>query len=1022
MPPPSRRDAVATWDGRAIHVWVWDGDRGLSVAALYRAFRPPWPTTPMALGTPSMVSVLPRRGRPLLTPSVSMTPRLAARWFAESPEWVPAAAAVQATDSVRWFGRLGRLADELVEAGRVRPVLERRRASDTWITRWAPVPDAATEALLAGFAASMPPVARAEPARPSDEPPDPQTATSEILHAFVDGIARTALHLGDWTPDDGDDRSHVARARRAVFGALAHPEPAVRQLGAAPTAEVARLADELDAMLRRARGEPVVRARVRLELPDDVDLPWRVELDIVDEADAGRWCSADDVWDRSDLAVEVAGDPRHVEVLRDVLGDAARRIGKVVPQLADWAVAHEPTSVELDLEEAEDFLVEGPAALESERIELVGPERLVKAHVGVRGRVSAGPSDRPGGFTKEAIVAWSASISADGETTALSDAELLRAEAAGSTLLRSGRRWVRIDPQALRKARQRLDDERADHGVVDPLTLLSLTADPDTEIDAELEVETATPAVGDGILGTSVGEQYQPGTLRSWAAELVAGLVDARLTEAPEPDGFVGTLRPYQRRGLGWLSFLAELGLGGCLADDMGLGKTATTLAHLLGRPGPHLVVCPLSVVHNWEAEARRFAPALRTLVHHGSTRQRPLDDSQVRLDGIVDEATADLVITTYGLLARDLDHLAATEWSTLVLDEAQMIKNPATNAARAVRKLTAGQKLALTGTPVENRLADLWALLDAVNPGMLGSREKFRHRFAKPIERDGDADAAAQLRTLTQPFVLRRTKADRTLVPDLPDKIEQTAYATLTKEQAVLYQHVVSQLLDDAEQSEGMARRGLVLQALTRLKQICNHPVHVLGDGSRLAGRSGKLARFDELVDELLDVDERALVFTQFRQMGELLRRHLFERLGLSVPFLHGGVAKSQRDQMVASFQAGQGAPLLLVSLKAGGTGLNLTAASQVIHYDRWWNPAVEDQATDRAWRIGQGRTVLVHKLVCEGTIEERVAALIDDKRALAESVVGTGESWLTELSTADLRALVELDGRAAGREGDRG
>ena len=370
-------------------------------------------------------------------------------------------------------------------------------------------------------------------------------------------------------------------------------------------------------------------------------------------------------------------------------------------------------------------------------------------------------------------------------------------------------------------------------------------------------------------------------------------------------------------------------------------------------------------------------------------------------------------MITTYGLLPRDIEHLGAVAWSTVVADEAQLIKNPGTRAAKAFRVLRAGQKLALTGTPVENRLADLWAILDAVNPGMLGSRERFRHRFGKPIERDGDGEAAARLRRITQPFVLRRTKADRTLVPDLPDKIEQIAWAGLTREQAVLYQHVVDQLLADAAATTGMKRRGLVLAALTRLKQICNHPAHVLGDGSRLAGRSGKLERYDELVAELLDVGERALVFTQFREMGELLRRHAAERLDLRVPFLHGGVSRARRDEMVANFQAGLGPPLLLISLKAGGTGLNLTAASQVIHYDRWWNPAVEDQATDRAWRIGQGRTVVVHKMVCEGTVEERIATLIDQKRALADSVVGTGESWLSELSTAELRDLVALDAR---------
>jgi len=343
-----------------------------------------------------------------------------------------------------------------------------------------------------------------------------------------------------------------------------------------------------------------------------------------------------------------------------------------------------------------------------------------------------------------------------------------------------------------------------------------------------------------------------------------------------------------------------------------------------------------------------------------------------------------------------------------VVLDEAQAIKNALTQRARAARALDAEFTLALTGTPVENHLGELWSILDAVNPGMYGSATQFAERYSKPIQRNADPVALASLRALTQPFILRRTKADKTLIPELPDKIEQIAWATLTREQATMYQAVVDQLLADAQAQTGMKRRGLVLAALTRLKQICNHPAHAAGDGSRIAGRSGKLARFDELVDDLLAAGEAALVFTQFREMGLLLQRHLRDRLLIDVPFLHGGVSRIGRDTMVERFQGGIGAPMLIVSLKAGGTGLNLTNASQVIHYDRWWNPAVEDQATDRAWRIGQTHTVVVHKLVCEGTLEERISQLIDDKRELASSVLGTGEQWLSELSTDDLRALV--------------
>ncbi|MFM7045743.1 MAG: DEAD/DEAH box helicase, partial [Ilumatobacteraceae bacterium] len=462
----------------------------------------------------------------------------------------------------------------------------------------------------------------------------------------------------------------------------------------------------------------------------------------------------------------------------------------------------------------------------------------------------------------------------------------------------------------------------------------------------------------------------------------------------------------YQLRGLGWLQGLRELGLGGCLADDMGLGKTPTTLAHLAGVDGPHLVVCPLSVVHNWETEAARFTPGLRVLVHHGAARA----DGDAFADSVV---AHDIVVTTYQVATRDIDLLRGIEWSTLVLDEAQMVKNPDTATARALRTVRAGQALALTGTPVENRLRELWSIFNIVVPGLLGSGAKFRDRFATPIERQRDAAATAALRQLTGPFLLRRTKADRSLVPDLPDKVEQVAWAALTREQAVMYQAVVDRLMAEAAEATGMARRGLVLSALTRLKQVCNHPAQALADGSRLSGRSGKLHRFDELLADFLDTGERALVFTQFAEMGTLLQQHLLERHHLTAPFLHGGLSKTARDRMVAEFSAAESSiPLMVVSLRAGGTGLNLVAASRVVHYDRWWNPAVEDQATDRAWRIGQQRSVFVHKLVCEGTVEERIDALINDKRALADAVVGTsGEQWLSELNNDELHALVSLD-----------
>ena len=492
-----------------------------------------------------------------------------------------------------------------------------------------------------------------------------------------------------------------------------------------------------------------------------------------------------------------------------------------------------------------------------------------------------------------------------------------------------------------------------------------------------------------------------------WLGDLLDDALHATVQPVSTPEAFIGELRPYQERGLGWLGFLGRLGLGGCLADDMGLGKTAQVIASLLVDEvvGPTLVVCPVSVLGNWRSELERFAPDLSVLVHHGPTRHRDHDEPFAER-----APTCDVVLTTYSLVARDADDLGAVSWGRLVLDEAQQVKNPAAKQTKAVGRLRAGRRLALTGTPVENSLSELWSIMHFLNPGLLGSAGAFRQRFAIPIERDRDDRATDALLRLTGPFVLRRLKSDKSIIADLPDKIETTHHCPLTREQATLYQAVVDDLLRRAEEEDGMKRRGLVLAGLMRLKQVCNHPAHYLGDGSALAGRSGKLIRVEELVDELLSAGDKALCFTQFRQWGDALRPYLEERFGVEVLWLHGGVPRSKREAMVERFGETSGPLVFLISLKAGGTGLNLTAASHVIHLDRWWNPAVEDQATDRAYRIGQQRNVFVHKLVSAGTVEERIDELIASKRDLAERVLGSGEEWMTELSTDELRDLVAL------------
>ena len=551
-------------------------------------------------------------------------------------------------------------------------------------------------------------------------------------------------------------------------------------------------------------------------------------------------------------------------------------------------------------------------------------------------------------------------------------------------------RWVEVRPEELQHAVQVLERQaqEGERSMAVPELLRAAAGLAPSE--------SGLPIVGVNAQGWLRQVLLEPGAWRPEAEDA--------------PAGFRGELRPYQERGLGWLHFLDRAGLGACLADDMGLGKTIQLLALLLAEreaaappPPPTLLVCPMSVVGNWQHETNRFAPRLRVHVHHGAGRLTG-DEFARAAD------QADLVLTTYSLAARDRSLLAGVEWGRIVLDEAQNIKNRESAQAHAVRSLPARRRVALTGTPLENRLSELWSIMDFCNPGLLGSAADFRRRFAVPIERYHDAEAAGLLRRLTGPFVLRRLKTDRSIIADLPEKVEIKVFCNITREQATLYQAVIDDMLARIQKSAGIERRGLVLATMTRLKQVLNHPAHLLHDGTSLRGRSGKLARLEEVLEEVLADGDRALCFTQYAEMGRLLQRYLADRLEQEVLFLHGETPQPARDEMVARFQSGDGPSVFILSLKAGGTGLNLTAANHVIHFDRWWNPAVEDQATDRAFRIGQRRDVQVRKLICIGTLEERIDRMLEEKRELAQQIVGSGEGWLTELSTDELRDLVEL------------
>jgi SNF2 family DNA or RNA helicase len=440
----------------------------------------------------------------------------------------------------------------------------------------------------------------------------------------------------------------------------------------------------------------------------------------------------------------------------------------------------------------------------------------------------------------------------------------------------------------------------------------------------------------------------------------------------------------------------------------MGLGKTVQMLALIerdRGRTGgrPVLLVCPTSVIENWVREMQRFTPGVSAYVHHGTSRLRGREFAR-------HARRHNVVITSYALLTRDAEAFASMRWHGVVLDEAQNIKNPDSKQARSARALQAGYRAALTGTPVENHVGDLWSIMEFCNPGLLGSQASFRRDFVIPIHGLHDVDAARRLQRLSGPFVLRRSKRDPAIVADLPDKNEANVYCTLTPEQGTLYAAVLRDLESGIDETQGIARRGAILALLSKLKQICNHPAQFAKDRSATAERSGKLTRLEEMLEEVLDVGDRALIFTQFAEMGKLLVRRLSERFGREVLFLHGGVPKDARDEMVRRFQEEHGPSLFVLSLKAGGSGLNLTRANHVFHYDRWWNPAVENQATDRAFRIGQTKDVQVHKFVCAGTLEERIDDLIARKAAVADTIVGSGEQWLTELSNNELRDLVAL------------
>ncbi|MGW1274830.1 DEAD/DEAH box helicase, partial [Streptomyces sp. NPDC002491] len=580
-------------------------------------------------------------------------------------------------------------------------------------------------------------------------------------------------------------------------------------------------------------------------------------------------------------------------------------------------------------------------------------------------------TDGAGFFEGEELLQFRWQLALGGDP--LSEAEMDALAEAHRPVVRLRDQWVLVDPALVRKARKR------ELGLLDPVDALSVALSGVAEVDGETV------------------EAVPVGALAALRDRLTAGV-----RPAEPPAGLHAVLRDYQLRGLAWLDLMTSLGLGGCLADDMGLGKTITVIAlHLTrARTEPTLVVCPASLLGNWQREINRFAPGTPVRRFHGPERS-------------LAELSGGFVLTTYGTMRSAATALAEQPWGMVVADEAQHVKNPYSATAKALRTIPTPARVALTGTPVENNLSELWALLDWTTPGLLGPLKSFRARHARAVENGEDDQAVERLARLVRPFLLRRKKSDPGIVPELPPKTETDHPVPLTREQAALYEAVVRESLLAIETADGIARRGLVLKLLGALKQICDHPALYLKEdatsvGDALAARSGKLALLDELLDTLLAEDGSALVFTQYVGMARLITAHLAAR-AVPVDLLHGGTPVPERERMVDRFQSGA-TPVLVLSLKAAGTGLNLTRAGHVVHFDRWWNPAVEEQATDRAYRIGQTQPVQVHRLITEGTVEDRIAEMLQAKRALADAILGSGESALTELTDRELTDLVRL------------
>ena len=861
------------------------------------------------------------------------------------------------------------LARRSVAEGLVHPFLD--HGDGWWHAFWGATLDEGIQSALTALADALPPVGAGAFGG------DREATVHDLYPVLVDQIARDRLRADHVQLAPG--KAGRPNAIDHLLEGLTAPDSALpRHSGLAALER--RLSDWVDGGLAH-RARTTWTLGLHLDEREDGHLALELWLQAEDDPTLGLPASL--LWERQDdvFGFLRAGDPRR---------DLIQRLGELEPVLAEVGIAFdaaEPSEVELGEEQVRRFLREAMPALEERNVPVLLPASWLRSPARVKVNLAAttAPRSHSSGFlspTELARFDWRLAVG----DTVLTDEELAELAAAKEPFVRIGERWHAVRRSDVEKALRFLDRRRTGAGIVDLVRAVS-----------GLETDEAGVELGEVSLDESLSSLLHAG--------------ERSFRSLPTPAAMTHPLFPFQERGHGWLRLLGDLGVGAILADDMGLGKTVQAIAMLASeredagdeKLGPTLVVCPMSVVKQWGAEIHRFAPSLHVHLHHGPER--------LGAEALGHAARGhDVVITSYDIATRDADALAAIAWDRLLLDEAQDVKNPATKRARALRRLHARRKVAMTGTPIENRLSELWAIMDIVNPGLLGSREGFDRAFARPIEQFGDEGALERLRAIVDPFVLRRAKDSPEIELELPPITIEKDYCRLTVEQASLYRATVDRWLTRVEAHEDrFGRRGAVLAMLGQLKQVCNHPEMLLTTGRPLDGRSGKLERLVRLLGEVPPGD-KSLVFTQYPGFERLVP-HLEERLGRSVGFFHGRLNAKQRDELLTAFAREDGPSVLVISIRAGGRGLNLPAANHVFHFDRWWNPAVEQQATDRAYRFGQRKHVYVHSLICTGTLEERIDLLLDSKRELAEKVIaGRSEDWLGDLDLGTIRAAVEL------------